>query len=219
LSEPKTDRRKTDEQKRIDKYAQSLYSVWPEIPNPFCPRMKVTPLGLEGVKLISVDRYEDSRGAFTGHWHIDKFKEVTGDLEFKQDCLVTSYPKVVRGLHYQVGEKAQGKLVRCIRGKIQDVIVDLRKSSKTFGQWINIYLDGAHHDMVWIPVGFAHGYSTMENEADVLYKMTETHNPDHERTLLWNDPDLAISWNAPKKPILSFKDSEGTPFKKCEVFD
>lgn len=216
---PKTDRQKAVDERRINNYRKQLYQVWPEIPNPYAPRMKVTPLALEGVKLISVDRYEDSRGCFSDHWHIEKFKEITDGLEFKQDCYVTSYPKVVRGLHYQVGEKEQGKLVRCVRGRIQDVIVDLRKSSKTFGQWINVYLSGDHHEMVWIPPGFAHGYSTLDNDADVLYKMTEVHSPDHERTLLWNDPDLSIKWDAPKKPILSFKDSQGTPFKECDLFD
>lgn len=219
MNEHKTDRQKAAEQKRIDKYAQSLYSVWPEIPNPFSPRMKVTPLSLEGVKHISVDRYEDSRGCFSDHWHAEKFKEITGNLQFKQDSYVTSYPRVVRGLHYQVGEKAQGKLVRCVRGRIQDVVVDLRRSSKTFGEWLNIYLDSNHHDMIWIPPGFAHGYSTLNNEADVLYKMTELHSPEHERTLLWNDPDLAIPWDAPQKPILSFKDSNGTLLKESEIFD
>lgn len=216
---PKTDQQKAADERRINNYRKQLYQVWPEIPNPYAPRMKVTPLALEGVKLISVDRYEDSRGCFSDHWHIEKFKEITDGLEFKQDSYVTSYPKVVRGLHYQVGEKAQGKLVRCIHGRIQDVIVDLRKSSKTFGQWINVYLSGDHHEMVWIPPGFAHGYSTLDNDADVLYKMTEVHSPDHERTLLWNDPDLGIKWDAPKKPILSFKDSEGTPLKECDLFD
>lgn len=218
MEKTKADRKKVAEERRLNKYINQLYSVWPEIPNPYAPRMKVTPLALEGVKLISVDRYEDSRGCFSDHWHIDKFKEITDGLEFKQDSFVTSYGKVVRGLHYQVGEKKQGKLVRCLRGRIQDVIVDLRKSSKTFGQWINVYLDASNHDMVWIPPGFAHGYSTLDNDADVLYKMTEVHSPEHERTLLWNDPDLKVVWDAPKKPIISDKDSDGVLFKQCDLF-
>lgn len=219
MEKTKASRNKAAEEERFNRYRKQLYDVWPEIPNPYAPRMKVTPLSLEGVKLISVDRYEDSRGCFSDHWHIEKFKEITDGLEFKQDCLVTSYSKVVRGLHYQVGEKAQGKLVRCIHGRIQDVIVDLRKSSKTFSQWINVYLSGDHHEMVWIPPGFAHGYSTLDNDADVLYKMTEVHSPDHERTLLWNDPDIKINWDTVKKPILSDKDADGTLFKKCDLFD
>ena len=181
--------------------------------------MKVTPLALDGIKLISVDRYEDPRGSFTDHWHVEKFKDITGNFEFKQDCFVTSRDRVVRGLHYQVGEKEQGKLVRCVRGSIQDVIVDLRKSSKTFGQWINVYLSAEHHDMVWIPPGFAHGYSTLYADADVLYKMTEVHSQKHERTLLWNDPDLSIKWEAPKKPTLSIKDQQGTLFCNAELFE
>ena len=210
---------KTSRQKAVDNYEKQLYEVWPQIPDPYTPRMKVTPLALEGVKLISVDRYEDFRGCFSDHWHDEKFKEITNGLIFKQDSYVTSYPKVIRGLHYQVGEKTQGKLVRCVHGRIQDVIVDLRRSSKTFGNWINVYLDASHHDMVWIPPGFAHGYSTLNNDANVLYKMTETHSPEHERTLLWNDKDIGITWDAPKNPIISFKDKEGIPFEKTELFN
>jgi len=219
LNEPKTNRRKTDEEYRLNRYRVLLEQTIPYIPRPYEPRMKVTPLALEGVKLISVDRYEDARGVFSDHWHLEKFKEIIDDLEFKQDCFVTSCGRVVRGLHYQVGEKAQGKLVRCVRGRIQDVVVDLRKSSPTFGKWINVYLKADHHDVLWIPPGFAHGYSTLYDDADVLYKMTELHSPEHERTLLWNDKELGIKWECPEKPTISTKDQYGIPFHKAEVFD
>lgn len=216
------------EEARLQRFFGDLDKVFLELPNPFEPRMKTYPLALEGLKLITVDRYEDERGCFSDHWHEEKFKEVTCHSIFKQDSYVRSNRGVVRGLHYQVAPYQQGKLVRCIYGKIQDVIVDLRKSSKTFGQWTQVYLDGEsrHYEMLWIPPGFAHGYCVIGDRADVLYKMTEIHSPEHERTLLWNDPDLAIPWeqsnkipwNKTQKPILSFKDETGIPFKDAEVF-
>lgn len=181
--------------------------------------MKVTPLRLDGVKLITVDRYEDDRGCFADHWHAEKFKEITGDFVFKQDSFVISNRNVIRGLHYQLPPHDQGKIVRCIRGHIMDVVVDIRKSSKTFGEHLTINLVAEHHDMLWIPPGFAHGYQVMGDRADVLYKMTEVHTPEYERTILWNDKDLSIPWKDAKKPILSTKDRLGTPFKSAEVFE
>lgn len=183
--------------------------------------MKSYPLALDGVKLITVDRYEDSRGCFSDHWHEEKFKDITGGYTFRQDCYVISERNVIRGLHYQLPPFEQGKLVRCIRGSIQDVVVDLRRSSPSFGQWLQVRLDAdhRHQDMLWIPPGFAHGYCVLGNGADVLYKMTQVHNPEYERTLLWNDKDLAIPWEKPKRPILSFKDETGTPLKQADLFD
>jgi dTDP-4-dehydrorhamnose 3,5-epimerase len=183
--------------------------------------MKVYPLSFDGVKLITVDRYEDQRGTFSDHWHDIKHKEIFGDVTFKQDSYVISNRGVIRGLHYQIPPHDQGKLVRCIRGSIQDVVVDLRKSSATFGHWLQVRLDGdiRHQDMLWIPPGLAHGYCVLGDRADVLYKMTQVHNPEHERTLLWNDKDLDIPWEKAKIPVLSDKDKKGTPFKEADVFD
>ena len=206
---------------RLERYFTELYRTLPELPKEYAPRMKAYPLALEGVKLITVDRYEDARGCFSDHWHQDKFKEVLGNQEFKQDSYVISHRGVIRGLHYQLPPHDQGKLVRCLLGSIQDVVVDLRKSSTTFGQWLQIKLDGTtrHYDMLWIPPGFAHGYCVLGDRADVLYKMTKVHNPEHERTLLWNDKDLDIPWEKTKHPILSIKDKEGTPLKDADVFE
>ena len=182
--------------------------------------MKAYPLVLKGVKLITVDQYEDARGSFSDHWHEDKFKNAIGDYTFKQDSYVISYRGVIRGLHYQLPSHEQGKLVRCLYGCIQDVVVDLRKSSPTFGEWLQVRLDSTvqEHNMLWIPPGFAHGYCVLGNRADVLYKMTQTHNPKYERTLLWNDTDLNIPWEKIKQPILSDKDKNGTPLKDADVF-
>lgn len=209
------------EEERLDRYFTELYRVIPEVPKVYAPRMKAYPLALDGLKLITVDRYEDDRGCFSDHWHEEKFKELTGNYTFKQDSYVVSNRSVIRGLHYQLAPFEQGKIVRCIRGQIQDVVVDLRKSSPTFKQWLSIYLDGdlRHYDMLWIPPGFAHGYSVLSDRADVLYKMTQVHTPEYERTLLWNDKDLAISWEKSKKPILSLKDESGTPLSNSDFFD
>ncbi len=209
------------EQERLKRYFTSLESVLPGFPNRFEPRMKVCPLHLDGLKLITVDRYEDERGTFSDHWHEVKHKKIFGDHTFCQDSYVISNRNVLRGLHYQLPPHQQGKLVRCIRGEIQDVVVDIRKSSETFGQWLNVYLNGDKrpYDMLWIPPGFAHGYCVLGDRADVLYKITQVHNPEYERTLLWSDEDLNISWKKFKNPILSIKDKHGTPLKKAEVFD
>lgn len=205
---------------KLEKFFSTLESVFPEIPNPYEPRMKVYPLSFDGVKLITVDRYEDHRGTFSDHWHDTKHKEIFNGFTFKQDSYVISHKGVIRGLHYQVPPFDQGKLVRCIRGSIQDVVVDLRKSSSTFGHWSEVQLNGdlRHQDMLWIPPGFAHGYCVLGNRADVLYKMTNVHDIEHERTLLWSDKNLNINWQT-KNPNLSFKDKNGTPFKTAEVFD
>jgi len=217
---PKQGQRTPTDEDRLNKYLTStLYEVFKEIPNPYAPRMKITPLSIEGVKLITVDRYEDQRGCFSDHWHEEKFKEITGDVVFRQDSFVTSTRGVVRGLHYQLPPYEQYKLVRCVEGAVQDVIVDLRKSSKTFGTWINVKLVAEHHDMVWIPPGCAHGYAVLGGRANILYKMTQIHNPEHERTLLWNDPTLDIKWECGKRPILSTKDKEGIPFKDIDLFE
>ncbi len=209
------------EEERLEKFLGQLDSVFPGLPNPYEPRMKVYPLSFDGVKLITVDRYEDQRGTFSDHWHEIKHKEIFGDVTFKQDSYVISNRGVIRGLHYQIPPHDQGKLVRCIRGSIQDVVVDLRKSSETFGHWLQVRLDGdiRHQDMLWIPPGLAHGYCVLGDRADVLYKMTQVHDVEHERTLLWNDKDLDIPWEKARVPILSDKDKKGTPFKQADLFD
>jgi dTDP-4-dehydrorhamnose 3,5-epimerase len=183
--------------------------------------MEVKSLPLPGTTLIKVDCFNDERGFFSDHWHKTKHQKIFEGFTFVQDSYVASKQGVIRGLHYQLPPFDQGKLVRCIRGKIQDVVVDIRKSSPTFGQSITVELNGDknHSLMIWIPPGFAHGYSVLTKRADVLYKMTQAHNPEYERTLLWSDVDLNISWKKSQNPILSPKDQFGVPFKQAQVFN
>lgn len=123
----------------------------------------------------------------------------------------------MRGLHYQI-QQPQGKLVRVVLGKVFDVAVDLRKSSKTFGQWVATDLTAENKRLLWIPPGFAHGFLVLSEYAEFLYKTTEYYAPQHERTILWNDPDLAIAWPIAAEPILSAKDKAGKLFRDAEVY-
>jgi dTDP-4-dehydrorhamnose 3,5-epimerase len=135
-----------------------------------------------------------------------------------QDNHSRSARNVVRGLHYQI-KQPQGKLIRVTAGEVFDVAVDIRKSSPTFGKWIGNKLSGENKLMLWIPPGFAHGFSVLSEYAEFLYKTSDYYSPEYERTILWNDPDLAISWQVSGEPLLSAQDRAGIPFKKAEVFD
>jgi dTDP-4-dehydrorhamnose 3,5-epimerase len=179
--------------------------------------MKVTPLALPEVKLIDLDVFEDDRGAFTVHWHDEKLLDAVDGHHFRQDSYVMSKKHVVRGMHYQLPPYEQGKLVRCMSGVIQDVVVDIRKSSPRFGQWVDVLLYSQDHQALWVPPGFAHGYATLEPNTAVFYKCTDLHAPSAERSILWNDKDLDIDWEVTKKAIVSAKDSKGIPFKEAEV--
>jgi dTDP-4-dehydrorhamnose 3,5-epimerase len=139
------------------------------------------------------------------------------DPQFVQDNRSTSRKNVLRGLHYQV-EKPQGKLISALRGEIYDVAVDLRRSSATFGKWVGFKLTEADRRMAWIPRGFAHGFLTLSDSAEVLYKLDEFWSPSHERTLTWNDADIGVRWPWQGEPILSDKDRRGTPFRSAELF-
>ena len=124
---------------------------------------------------------------------------------------------MLRGLHYQL-RQPQGKLVRVTEGEIWDVTVDLRRASPHFGRWAGTRLDAGSHRMLWVPAGFAHGFITLSAHAEVLYKTTDYYAPEHERTLLWNDPALAIAWPLAGEPVLSDKDRRGTPLASAETF-
>jgi dTDP-4-dehydrorhamnose 3,5-epimerase len=137
--------------------------------------------------------------------------------QFVQDNHSKSLRNVVRGLHYQVGAP-QGKLVRVVAGAIFDVVVDLRRSSPTFGQWHGIELSAENRRQLWIPPGFAHGFLATSDSAECVYKTTDYWSPANERTLLWNDPALAIRWPLENAPILSGKDQAGVPLAQAEVF-
>ncbi|RMF26137.1 MAG: dTDP-4-dehydrorhamnose 3,5-epimerase, partial [Cyanobacteria bacterium J083] len=146
------------------------------------------------------------------------FQASTGlQVDFVQDNHSRSTKNVLRGLHYQI-KQPQGKLVRVVTGAVYDVAVDLRKSSPTFGEWVGCLLSAENKKQFWIPPGFAHGFYVLSDVADFLYKTTDYYAREHERTVLWNDPDLAIDWQLVGEPILSPKDKEANRFKRAEVY-
>jgi dTDP-4-dehydrorhamnose 3,5-epimerase len=178
--------------------------------------MNRTDIPLKDAFVIQVDKYKDRRGFFLESYNSNSFKEIGLDVEFVQDNHSNSSVNVLRGLHYQV-EKPQGKLVRCMSGRILDVIVDLRESSETFGESYSIDLHSPEV-MLWVPPGFAHGFYCMLDNCHVAYKTTDYYYKEYDRTLLWNDKDLGIPWSTPT-PILSDKDKLGKTMSECEKYD
>jgi dTDP-4-dehydrorhamnose 3,5-epimerase len=170
--------------------------------------MEIIPTELPGVVLLQPRVFSDSRGFFLETHNERTFAGLGLDLRFVQDNQSHSKKNVLRGLHYQI-EQAQGKLVRVLQGEIFDVAVDLRAGSATFGKWVGVTLSSSTNRMIWIPKGFAHGFYTSSETADVLYKVTDFYSPKHEQTLLWNDPDVAIRWPLTGEPLLSDKDRAG----------
>jgi dTDP-4-dehydrorhamnose 3,5-epimerase len=175
--------------------------------------MKIQPTELQGVIVIEPEVFSDARGYFLETYNAKVFAETGIGENFVQDNQSHSRRGVLRGLHYQK-EQAQGKLIRVLLGEIFDVVVDIRPESGTYGKWSGFNLSAAEQKMIWIPKGFAHGFYTLSETADVAYKVTEFYAPQHERTLLWNDPDLAIRWPLLGEPILSQKDKAGHSFKE-----
>lgn len=146
------------------------------------------------------------------------FCEAIGqDVEFVQDNHSKSAKNVLRGLHFQLPPKAQGKLVRVVQGEIFDVAVDLRNSSKTFGQWVGLILSAENKKQVWIPPGFAHGFLTLSDSAESLYKTTDYYSPEHERCIAWDDPEIGIKWPLVVEPQLSSKDRQGVTLGEIEM--
>ncbi len=185
--------------------------------------VKVIPTEIPEVLLLEPRVFEDPRGMFFESYNRRTFARATGvDVEFVQDNFSRSVKNVIRGLHYQV-EHPQGKLVRTLRGRIFDVAVDLRKSSPTFGSWVGFTLSEADRRMAWIPPGFAHGFLVLSEEADVHYKVTNYWYAEHERTIAWNDPDLAVGWpiegEPAVQPTMTDKDRRGTPLASAELFE
>jgi len=170
--------------------------------------MKFFPSELPGIVLIEPEIHRDARGSFMEVFHELRFAEGGITERFVQDNQSHSNKGVLRGLHYQVG-KQQGKLIRVLQGEIFDVAVDIRPGSKTFGKWAGLRLTGIEPRIVWIPGGFAHGFYTLSETADVAYKVTQFYAPQDDRTLLWNDPQVAIRWPFQGEPILSDKDRTG----------
>ena len=168
--------------------------------------LNFTPLAIPDVILIRTIRHEDERGYFTETYRRSTFSTI--DSEFVQDNFVRSDQKVLRGLHLQLPPKAQGKLVRVVRGAIFDVAVDLRTGSNTFGEWVGVHMNADEEVQIWIPPGFAHGYVVLsEHGADIHYKVTQEYDPDLDTGIRWNDPQIEISWPI-LNPILSLKDQE-----------
>jgi dTDP-4-dehydrorhamnose 3,5-epimerase len=179
--------------------------------------MNVTPTALPDVKLIAPRVFDDDRGFFFESWNARAFAAAGLAATFVQDNHSRSRRGVLRGLHYQI-ERAQGKLVRVVAGEVFDVVVDLRRSSPTFGRSLGITLSAEDRRMLWVPPGFAHGFLTMSEHAEFLYKTTDYWYAEHERTLLWNDPALRIAWPYPGTPILAAKDAAGTPLAGADAY-
>jgi len=177
--------------------------------------MKVTPLAIPDVILLEPRVFGDGRGFFYESYNQQAFHEATGlDVQFVQDNHSRSVRNVLRGLHYQLPPKSQGKLVRAVVGEVFDVAVDIRKDSPTFGQWVGEILSADNKRQMWIPPGFAHGFLVLSEVAEFLYKTTDYYAPDLERGILWSDPDVAIAWPLNDDPVLSVKDAQG-PTLRC----
>lgn len=175
--------------------------------------MKIQLTELPGVIVIEPEVFTDARGYFLETYNAKTFAEAGIGEQFVQDNQSQSKRGVLRGLHYQK-EQAQGKLIRVLLGEIFDVVVDLRPESSTCGKWSGFSLLAREQKVIWIPKGFAHGFYTLSETAEVAYKVTEFYAPEHERVILWNDPDLAIHWPLQGEPILSEKDKAGHSFRE-----
>ncbi len=181
--------------------------------------MRVTPTAIADALIIEPRVFADARGFFFESFNERAFAEATGvSAKFVQDNHSRSVRNTLRGLHYQI-RQAQGKLVRAVTGEVFDVIVDIRRASPTFGRWVGERLSQENKKMLWIPPGLAHGFAVLSDYADFLYKTTDYWAPRHERTLLWNDPDLAIDWPLAGAPILAAKDLAGKRLSEAELFD
>ena len=180
--------------------------------------MKIISAEIPDVLIFEPQVFHDERGFFFEAFNLKKFADKTGiNVNFVQDNHSYSKRNVLRGLHYQIIQP-QGKLVRAVVGSIFDVAVDIRKNSPTFSKWLGYEISAENKRQIWIPPGFAHGFVVLSEVAEVLYKTTDYYAPQGERTILWNDTDLAINWQISQKPIISAKDAVGTPLKTAEVF-
>ncbi len=172
--------------------------------------MKVTRLSIPDVILLEPRVFGDERGFFFESYNRTAFKEATGlDPEFVQDNHSRSVKGVLRGLHYQLRPKVQGKLVRVVEGEVFDVAVDIRKDSPTYGKWVGEVLSAENKRQMWIPPGFAHGFLTLSDSAEFLYKTTDFYSPAHERCVRWDDPEIDLRWPTAPPFVLSYKDSQG----------
>jgi dTDP-4-dehydrorhamnose 3,5-epimerase len=181
--------------------------------------MQVVPTAIPDLFEIEPKVFGDDRGFFYESFNQRRFTEMTGVTDsFVQDNHSKSARNVLRGLHYQI-RQPQGKLVRVVAGEVLDIAVDIRKSSPNFGNWVGVNLTAENKKMLWIPKGFAHGFVVLSETAEFLYKTTDYWAPEHERCIIWNDPDLAIDWQLGNAtPLLSAKDQAGKLLKDAEIF-
>ncbi|CAN0618880.1 dTDP-4-dehydrorhamnose 3,5-epimerase [Burkholderia multivorans] len=180
--------------------------------------IKVIPTALPDVKLIEPNVFGDARGFFFESFNARDFAEQVGVSDpFVQDNHSRSAKGVLRGLHYQI-EHAQGKLVRVVSGEVFDVVVDLRRSSPTFGKWESFVLSAENKRQLWVPPGFAHGFVVTSEFADFVYKTTDYWYPEHERCLLWNDPEVGVEWPVSGEPQLAKKDAAGTLLRDAQTY-
>lgn len=177
--------------------------------------MHVIPTKIPDLLIVEPKVFGDDRGFFYESFNQKDFCEAIGQkVDFVQDNHSKSAKNVLRGLHYQVSPKAQGKLVRVVQGEVFDVAVDIRKDSKTFGQWVGVTLSAENKKQLWIPAGFAHGFLTLSETAEFLYKTTDYYAPEYERCILWNDATLAVAWPLLESPVMSSKDEKGMSWQQ-----
>ena len=180
--------------------------------------MKIEETELKDVKIIRPTVYDDLRGTFFETFKSTCFESYELPNNFHQDNQVRSKKNVLRGLHYQLEPFAQGKLVRVVSGEVYDVAVDIRTTSKNFGKWVGIILSANNKKQFWVPPGFAHGFFTLSESAEFLYKTTNFYNKESERSIIWNDPDINIDWGKDIKPIISLKDQDAPYLSNADLF-
>ena len=178
--------------------------------------MQLIPTEIPDVQVIRPKVFEDSRGFFFESYNVKSLSAFGFNHQFVQDNHSRSRKNVLRGLHYQI-QQPQGKLVRVVAGEIFDVAVDIRRDSTSFGKCVSRILSSENHEMLWIPAGFAHGFVVLSESADMVYKTTDYYAPQLERTIVWNDPDLAIDWPVSRDLIISDKDLRGSLFRDSEL--
>ena len=178
---------------------------------------------VKGPLIIKPEIFKDNRGLFYESWNQSLFNDkLTDSIDFCQDNHSLSNFGVIRGLHYQIYPEPQGKLVRCISGEIFDVAVDIRKTSDTFGEWVSVFLSSQNKDIFWIPVGFAHGFLSLKDNTEVLYKASGRWSKEHDRSIRWNDEKININWPLKNfnilNPILSIKDANAPFLNEADIF-
>lgn len=182
--------------------------------------MNIVDTKIPDVKIIEPKVFGDERGFFLESFNQSIFDKAIGrHVDFVQDNHSMSKKGVLRGLHYQLDPHAQGKLVRCVEGEVFDVAVDIRRSSPTFGSWVGVRLSAENNRQLWIPEGFAHGFITLTERVQFIYKTTNYYAPQSERSILWNDPQINIEWPDVEEMTLSEKDRDGVLLNNAEIFD